>query len=79
MKFFWCYKATSFFRHNFNVYIDVDNRERARAGEIKNKVNQFRWKNNIKIFDKIRNGSSHQGGIKLTTALKKKKKKERKT
>ena len=54
----------------------MDNGESARAREIKNKGNQFRWKNNIKIFDKIRNGSGHQGGIKLTAAIKKKKKRE---
>ena len=50
----------------------MDNGESARAREIKNKGNQFRWKNNIKIFDKIRNGSGHQDGIKLTAAIKKK-------
>ena len=57
----------------------MDNRESARAREIKNKGNQFRWKNNIQIFDKIRNGSGHQGGIKLTAAIKKKKKVNRNT
>ena len=34
-------KADSFFGLNFNVYIDVDNRERAREREIKNKRDQF--------------------------------------
>ena len=52
----------------------MDNRESAREREIKNKGNQFRWKNNIQIFDKIRNGSGHRGGIKLTAVIKKKKK-----
>ena len=49
----------------------MDNGESARAREIKNKGNQFRGKNNIKIFDKIRNGRGHQDGIKLTAAIKK--------
>ena len=54
----------------------MDNGESARAWEIKNKGNQFRRKNNIKIFDKIRNGSGHQDGIKLTAAIKKKREQE---
>ena len=37
-----CNKADSFLRRNFNVYIDVDNRKRARARDMKNKGNQFR-------------------------------------
>ena len=37
-------QSHSFFRLNFNVYIDVDNRERARDREIKNKRDQFCWK-----------------------------------
>ena len=54
----------------------MDNGENARAREIKNKGNQFRWKNNIKILDKIRNGRGHQDGIKLTAAIKKKREQE---
>ena len=42
-------KAGSFFRLNFIVFIDMDNRERARA-RAKNKGDQFRWKKNIKIL-----------------------------
>ena len=40
--------ADSFFRLNFNVYIDVDNRERGR--DKKNKGDQFLWKNNLKML-----------------------------
>ena len=35
------YKADLFFRLNFNVYSDVDNRERATARNKKNKVDEF--------------------------------------
>ena len=37
-------KAESFFRLNFNVYINVDNRV------IKNNGDQFRWKKSMKIL-----------------------------
>ena len=43
-------KADSFFRIYFNVYIDVDNRQRARAGDKKNKGDKFRLKNNMEIL-----------------------------
>ena len=35
-------KDDSFFRLNFNVFIDVDNREKARL-RVKKKGDQFRW------------------------------------
>ena len=35
-------KNESFFRLNFNVYINVENKERARASRTKNKGEQFR-------------------------------------
>ena len=41
----------SFFRLNSNVYIDVDNRERARTRD-KNKRYQFRLKKNMKILSR---------------------------
>ena len=37
-------KNKSFFRLNFNVYINVENKERARASRTKNNGEQFRWK-----------------------------------
>ena len=37
-------KNESFFRLNFNVYINVENKERARASRTKNSGEQFRWK-----------------------------------
>ena len=43
-----------------DVYIDVDNRERARARD-KNKGDQFRWKKNLKIYsgcEKMRNANA---------------------
>ena len=43
-------KADSFFRVNFNVYIDVDITEKELEREIKNKRDQFRWKKNMKIL-----------------------------
>ena len=43
-------KADSFFRLNFNVYIDVDNRRKELEREIKNKGDQFRWNNKMKIL-----------------------------
>ena len=43
-------KADSFFRLNFNVYIDVDNAEKELERETKNTGDQFRWKKNMKIL-----------------------------
>ena len=43
-------EADCFFRPNFKVYIGVDNRERVRARDKKNKGEQFRLKNNMKIL-----------------------------
>ena len=42
-------KADSFCRLNFNVYIDLDNRQRAIAKD-KTKGDQFRWKKNITLL-----------------------------
>ena len=42
-------KADSLLRLNFNVYIDADDRERARA-KGKKQGDQFRWKKNITIL-----------------------------
>ena len=38
----------SFFPLNFNVYINLDNRERARA-RVNNNGDKFLWKKNVKI------------------------------
>ena len=44
-------KADSLLPLNFNVYIDVDNRESARAkAKGKKQADQFRWKKNITIL-----------------------------
>ena len=52
-----------FLRLSFNVYTDIDNRERARARD-ENKGDLFCWKNNV-IFlfgvEKMRNASGQQG------------------
>ena len=59
-------KADSFFQLNFNVYIDVDNKERARAKDkkqiIKRRPIQIRWKNDVKIYssgEKMGSASGH--------------------
>ena len=43
-------KAESFFRLNLSVYIDLDNRERAKARDKKQRRSFSRWKKNIKIL-----------------------------
>ena len=54
-------KADFFYRIILNLYIGVDHRERARARD-KNKVDQFRWKKDVKFYGvgkKMRNASGH--------------------
>ena len=51
-----------FFRLNFNVYTDADNKERAIA-KTKNKGDEFRGKNDIFCSggEKMKNASGHRG------------------
>ena len=49
-------------RLNKNVFTDVDNGERAKVLDKKNKEGKFRWKKNMKIGgEKMRNASGQQG------------------
>ena len=49
-------------RLNKNVFTDMDNRERAKALDKKNRGGEFRWKKNMKIGgEKMRNASGQQG------------------
>ena len=43
-------KANFFLRPNFNVYIDVNNRETKLEREIENKRGEFCWKKDMKIL-----------------------------
>ena len=59
-------KADSFFRLNFNVYIDLDKRERARARDKKQKRPislEEKLENFIAAVGKRGNASGHQGEI----------------
>ena len=49
-------------RLNKNVFTDVDNGERAKVLDKKNKEGKFRWRKNMKIgSEKMRNASGQQG------------------
>ena len=49
-------------RLNKNVFTDVDNGERAKVLDKKNKEGKFRWRKNMKIGgEKMRNASGQQG------------------
>ena len=57
-------KAKSFFRLNFNVYINMKNREKARARNKKTTENNFVGRKTWKFYsggEKMRNASGHQG------------------
>ena len=59
-------KADSFFQLNFNVYINVDNRERARVRDKKKTKEKIWLEEKREIFiaavrKPVRNSSSHQG------------------